>query len=248
MRLADIKGMVIGGKSVSRIATGGRVMWSKASEDVDDGVGLPSAYQAVAWIGNNPGTGNKAYLDLGFAFDTKARIEMGQYVHTLDTSYLFGAAEDDGKLRCMVTSPDSGNEQCILYGSTGSAYVPLTGTTLEQNAVNDLVFTLESGNLRSYNGTTDSEKTNTTQAAYTMTSHLYLLTQNYNGSPRFSGVSRVSYFRYYDKTDTLICDLVPCYRRVDGKVGMYDLVRRMFLVDASGGTKAFEKGDDVDWQ
>lgn len=240
MRLAGVKGIVIDRKSVARITCGGRVLWSKTAEEE---TGLPSMYQAVAWIGNDPANGVGSYIDLGFAFDEKARIELGQYVTTLNTAYIFGAAENSGKLRCMITSPDSGKENCILYGSNGSAYISLTGTTLEQNAVNDLVFTLESGNMRSYNGTTGVEKTNTTQAAYTMTGNLYLMSQNYNGSARFSGVSRVSYFRYYDKTDTLVCDLVPCYRKADGVVGMYDLVRKLFLENV--GTKSFEKGDDV---
>ena len=240
MRFADIKSISISGKSVAKISVGSKTIWSKEAEEES---GLPSSYQAVVWIGNDPANGVGAYIDLGFAFDTKARIEIGQYVTALDTAYLFGAAENSGKLRCMLTSPNAGKAESILYGSTGSTYISLAGATLAQNTVNDLVFTLESGNLRSYNSTTGSEKTNTTQAAYTMTNHLYLLSQNYNGSARFSGVSRVSYFRYYDKTDTLVCDLVPCYRKADGVVGMYDLVRKLFLENV--GTKSFEKGDDV---
>jgi hypothetical protein len=83
----------------------------------------------------------------------------------------------------------------------------------------------------------------TTQGEYTMTNNLYLFSQNYNGAPRFSGVIRVSYFKYYDKNDELICNLVPCYRKSDSVIGMYDLVRGIFLTNAGAGT--FTKGADV---
>lgn len=241
MRFAGVKNFTIDGKSVARITSGGKMLWSKPTEEEPD---FSKIYQAVEWIGNNANVGRKAYLNLGFAFDTKARIEMGQYIpDTLVTTYTFGAAENSGVLRCMLTSMDGGKANCILYGSTGSAYIALTGVDLATNAVNDLVLTLEPGKLQSQNTTTGSEKITTTQSEYTMSNNLYLFSQNYNGTARFSGITRIAYFRYYDKTDTLICDLVPCYRKSDAVIGMYDKVRKIFLTDA--GNSVFEKGNDI---
>jgi len=76
-----------------------------------------------------------------------------------------------------------------------------------------------------------------------MTSDLLLLAQYYNGTPRFAGLRRVYYFKYYDKDNSLICDLVPCYRKADGVIGMYDVVRRTFLTNVGSGS--FTKGADV---
>ena len=76
-----------------------------------------------------------------------------------------------------------------------------------------------------------------------MTSNLYLFAQNYNGSARFGYNRTIKAFQYYDKTDTLICDLVPCYRKSDGVIGMYDLARKTFLTNV--GTGNFTKGADV---
>lgn len=243
MDMSTVKGIAIGGKAVQQITCGGRVLWQVVEETTGR---LPAEYQETAWIGNDAAAGIKAFLDLGFAFDTKARIEMGQYIASdLASCYAFGAAEDSGKLRCMLLSPNAGKAECIAYGSNGTAYISAAGTTLTAGAFNDLEITLESGSLRVYNKTTDATVTNTEQAAYTMTNHLYLMSQNYNGAARFSGVARFSYFRYYDKTDTLICDLVPCYRKVDVVIGMYDLVRKLFLVDSGNSAKGFECGEDV---
>jgi hypothetical protein len=204
---------------------------------------IPNIYQEVEWIGSNGLDGNAAYINLGFAFDKKARIEMGQVVTTnLTTGYAFGAAENSGKLRCMLTSPNAEASNCIFYGSSGSAYIT-SQVTISANAINKFVFVLDLENLYVVNETTGSEKTNTTQGTYVMNNNLYLFAQNYNGAARFAGIIRIAYFKYYDKNGTLICDLVPCYRKSDGVIGMYDIIRDTFLVNA--GSDTFEKGTDV---
>lgn len=38
-------------------------------------------------------------------------------------------------------------------------------------------------------------------------------------------------------------NLVPCYRKSDGEIGMYDLVNGVFYTNSGSGT--FIKGDDV---
>lgn len=43
--------------------------------------------------------------------------------------------------------------------------------------------------------------------------------------------------------DTTTLDLVPCYRKSDGEIGMFDIVSKTFLTNAGTGT--FTKGADV---
>jgi hypothetical protein len=76
-----------------------------------------------------------------------------------------------------------------------------------------------------------------------MTDNLYLFAQNYKGSPRFGGERKISKFQYYDKSNALKCDLVPCYRKADGVIGMYDLVSGAFFTNAGSGS--FTKGANV---
>ena len=45
------------------------------------------------------------------------------------------------------------------------------------------------------------------------------------------------------KDDTIIADLVPCYRKADGEIGMYDIVSNTFFTNIGTGT--FTKGGNV---
>lgn len=237
----DLKTLVIPNGEVVKVTSGTTVLWEKVEEVLGR---IPREYQEVEWIAVE---GALCYIDLGFAFDTKARIEMTHHIYPVSiqsasTGYIFGATENSGKLRCLLTSPNNRATSCLFYGSTGSAYKSIT-VPLQHDAINEFVFTLEPGKLYGENKTIGGSKTDTSQGTYTMTNHLYLFAQNYNGTARQAGYNKISVFKYYDKNDTLICDLVPCYRKSDGIIGMYDLVRETFFTKL--GTGAFKKGADV---
>ena len=229
---AGVKSITIPEGSVKKITAKGVVLWEKVME------GLPSIYQEVEWVQAASGVG--AYLDLGFCFDKAASMEIGAYNYAADTQ-IFGAAENTGKLRCMMNLPYTTNGIASFYGSTGSAY--LNKTYAMNSGKNEFEFSLKKGELRIKRKDSDTIGIATTQGEYTMTSHLLLFAQNYNGTPRYAGTRRVYYFKYYDKDNTLICDLIPCYRKSDGVIGMYDVVRKIFLTNA--GTGSFTKGADV---
>lgn len=61
-----------------------------------------------------------------------------------------------------------------------------------------------------------------------------------NGNSVFSG--RLYYF-YFNQDGTDVFNMVPCYRKSDNEIGMYDLVSKTFYANA--GTGAFTKGSDV---
>lgn len=195
-------------------------------------------YQEVEWICALNGA--NAYIDLGFAFDTKARVEMSQYIYSNTNTYIFGAAENSGTLRCMLSAPYS--SKLSLYGSNGTSYIGVQSVSYV-DGLNEYEMIFESGNLKLTNKTNGGTASLTTQGTYSMTNNLYLLGQNYNGTARFGGERKIGYFRYYDKNDILICDLIPCFRRSDGEIGMYDKVRNIFLTNA--GNTSFTKGANV---
>ena len=57
-----------------------------------------------------------------------------------------------------------------------------------------------------------------------------------------NGTLRIYEFKYY-RNGAAICSLVPCYRKSDNVIGMYDLVTNTFFTNAGTGT--FEKGNNV---
>lgn len=239
MDFSKIKEIVIPEGKVKKIMAAGKVIWQK----VMDKSGLPSEYQEVEYIKADSTVG--AYINLGFTFDTAATVKIGLYLSSNFTAaYPFGAAENSGTYRFMITSPYDGGAYIYGYGSTGSTYQACRATGTK-DSLNEVEYTLGSGKVSVSAKPSGSSVSNTT-VAYTMTSDMYLFAQNYNGTIRYGGERQIHYFQYYDKSGTLICDLVPCYRKSDRVIGMYDIVRKIFLTNTGSGS--FTKGADVSYK
>lgn len=200
---------------------------------------IPREYQEVEWIQAWHSSG--AYIDLGFTFDTACEIEIGFRLIGTAAGYLFGAAESSGTLRCQISAP-YGEGNIYAYGSTGTSYNTVSTTAVcadgeaIKGEINEVTFKLEKGKISLHNKTTGASNTYASQGEYKMSSNLYLLGQNYNGTPRFGRARTVSKFKYYDKNGDLICNLIPCYRKSDMEVGMYDVVRKIFLTNVGSGS------------
>lgn len=235
---SNLEKLTIPEGEVVKITAGGVTLWEQTGS-------LPSAYQRVEWVraeASYASGNNGSYIKLGFTFDTAARFKIGFYAESTTPTYLFGAAENSGTLRCMISAPYGGGMNGTLYGSNG---IQFNGYEIGLvSGFNEWECTLKKGLIRGYNLTTDKTVSYTSQGSYTMTNELYLLGQNYNGTPRFGGARQVSYFEYYDKNDELICSLTPCYRKSDGVIGMYDTVRKLFLTNAGSGS--FTKGAEIE--
>ena len=228
-----VKAITIPEGSVKKITSNGVVLWEKVMGRI------PSEYQEVDYIKNQLSSATSgSYINLGFSFDTACTFYINFVPSTSSASYIFGAAENSGKLRCMITDQTANT---LLYGSSGSAYISVG--TAKYNAEKSLKCEMKKGLIKITDLLKDGSAQGTSQGAYTMTSNLFLFAQNYNGAGRMANATQLKSFSYYDKNDTLICDLVPCYRKSDGVIGMYDIVRKTFLTNA--GAMAFTKGADV---
>lgn len=241
-QLLNCKHLTIPEGNVKKITSNGQPIWYDYSNF--------NGYQPVEWICAAKDVA--AYIDLGFAFDTAATIYIEQWLDNApqwltsnEETYVFGAADSTGVYRCMLTSP--GNQYgSFTYGSNGSTYLNVF-TKCFYAGKNRIQITQKAGACYFENLDTGEVSNNqTTNIAFTMTDNLYLFAQNYKGVARFNkslGHERkIGRFSYYDKDDTLICDLYPCYHKFTGVIGMYDRVRNIFLTNI--GTGSFTKGDD----
>ena len=230
---SDVTNISINAKNAKTISrkSDGMVLWGSPAR-------LPGAYQEVEFIRADTGIG--AYINLGFAFDTAATIKIGMYMSSDEAAtYPFGAAENSGVSRCMISAPYIG--AAYFYAYAGSTYQSGTVEYVKES-LNEFVYTLGLTNVSMVNNTNGSTRTNTCVATE-MTSDLYLFAQNYNGSLRYGGARQIHYFKYFDKEGNRICDLVPCYRKSDGVIGMYDIAAQKFFTNVGGGY--FTKGADV---
>ena len=78
----------------------------------------------------------------------------------------------------------------------------------------------------------------TEQNSFSPNTTMYIMALNRSGESR-KGEFRLYDFKIWDN-DTLVRDLVPCYRVSDGEIGMYDKVNKVFYENAGTGT--FIKG------
>ena len=89
----------------------------------------------------------------------------------------------------------------------------------------------------------DTEKAITTYSSFTTPSNAYI----FNASGTYpAGYVNASTKLYYCKIwngTTLIRDYVPCYRKSDDVIGLYDLENNVFYTNA--GTDDFTKGNDI---
>lgn len=215
---SKVKAVKIPEGDCKRVAINGTIVWEKS--------GLPSEYQRVEYIES---TGTQ-YIDTT--------------IHPVLSDGLFAKFQFiSGNLSNY--RPFGAYSPGVAIDSTGGLriWTQSTSTINPANKITDgNVHTIQC----SEDGTWDYDgetvliaKPIQNQAKRTIT----LFKANYtNGVMYGEGTSRMYDFQYF-RNGEVICSLVPCYRKSDGEIGMYDLVNGVFYTNSGSGT--FIKGEDV---
>lgn len=95
--------------------------------------------------------------------------------------------------------------------------------------------------LKNITGNTRHTYTNNIIANLDGSATNFYLFRRRNNASAFSG--KIFAFWAKDNNGNFIANYVPCYRKSDGVIGMYDTVSRSFFTSANSGT--FTKGADV---
>jgi hypothetical protein len=137
MDYTNLKSLTIPEGKVAKILRNGQIIWKSEK--------LPEEYQELEWICAENGAGT--YINLGFAFDTAAKIYMDLWIDTLEVgAYPFGAVENSGALRCCLSAPYSG--RAVQYGSNGTAFIDASKAGNLALGKNELVMTYQKGLLK----------------------------------------------------------------------------------------------------
>jgi len=197
---------------------------------------LPSEYQEVEWIGSS-GT---QYIDSGILRQVETKIQLKicpQTNSTIDNTYI------------GVRDSSSGNGCLNLIGQYYSRFSFVhQGTTLinggeliQYNRIYDIEGYFGSNNsyLKVDNVKIYDENV---VKSYTGNRTYYLFARNSNGTVVFNSYIRLSYCKMFIN-DILARDFIPCYRKSDNEIGMYDLVNGVFYTNQGTGT--FTKDADV---
>ena len=199
---------------------------------------LPDAYQEVEYIQS---TGEQ-WIDTGCKFTTdnvavdfKVSIDIND-VHDLT---FFGSHDANYNYDCAIYhANDYGTGVFRHWIGSSKNLLPL----IYADGVNDVKLSIKNGLYTcSLNGVTSA-------AEYTGScvtgENIYLF-----GLHRFDTIiERAHGYKLYSfkitDNDILVRDYVPCYRKSDNTIGLYDLVTKEFFIN--NGEGVFLKGNDVD--
>lgn len=193
--------------------------------------GLPSAYQQVEWIEANTGP----MIDTNKYAKLTTKIECGmQRMDNGSSGYpsFFGCLNP----AILFSIQGTGTHAYITFGNSGEKVI---NDAAMRGSIHDIVV-----------DNTHTAIDGVTKITYAATAlvedpsvHIGVFGRYKGGDDPYAAIwARCSYFKIFEG-DSLVCDLVPCYRKSDNEIGMYDLVQKAFRTNV--GTGAFTKGADV---
>lgn len=191
---------------------------------------LPSAYQELEYIES---TGTQ-YIDTalegkdGYTFETK--VVFTGFPNSY--SYLAGFGTTSTNRIYFTRVQQSGYYDGWTYN--GANKLNITATTNVQYEYKSI---MKNGEQKLYrdNVLIGSGSTSGT-ASY---GNIWLFTSNYNGNNNGACACKM-YYAKFTYNNAVVRDFVPCYRKSDNVIGMYDTVSGVFYTNAGTGT--FIKG------
>ena len=185
---------------------------------------------------------NGAYIDLGITYDQGCTCELN-LIYNGGTD-IWGVFQKDLKRARLFASYKNSFAFNIGYNVTHVSWTYSDSLTAGESYI--LKVTAKTNNVKIENLTTGHVETISVAPEiinYTCTENMYLLSEHYKGTPLTSGIRTVKSFKYWDKDDNLLRDMIPCYRKSDNVIGMFDKVSQTFFTNAGTGT--FTKGNNV---
>ena len=192
---------------------------------------LPSEYQEVEWIGAS-GT---QYIDTGIIVTDYSRWELEFAINgTFWVNTGHGATTGAYNNQYIFVQINGRSNFQIAYASETKT----TTTPYDENVKHTAI--IDAKNL---SGKFDYEDfTFSNRITITPIRSIFLFGKNFT-SGMSGGARHNIYSSKIYENDVLIQDLVPCYRKSDDVIGMYDTVTQTFFTNQGTGT--FTKGQDV---
>ena len=202
---------------------------------------LPTEYQEVEWIWRN---GNN-YIDTWWIpkISTNFEVQIWYKISTSWQRYWIISNYNDTSW-CLSVEVNNGssvtNNKVRLFYRASSDYNLYSSNTMNASSFNDIKITSN----WSWTLGIDLNWTSTTWTtswSYANAS-AYLFIDRQLRWTTFSNNSFISYCKIYENW-TLVRNFIPCYRKSDSVIGLYDLVNNQFYTNSWTGT--FSKWSDV---
>lgn len=194
-------------------------------------IGLPVGYQQVEYIES---TGTQ-YIDTGINTNTTT----SRYETKINPSLVSGTIGIFGTRDYSSATPSSMNVFIIdgIFRLDWLSGKVTTGVRISSNTEYAISITRGLATINNVNYT--SGDTTSKDGSYTF----YVGSFNNAGSVYSKGFSGKIYYSKLYNNNILVFDGVPCYRKSDNEIGMYDLVSNTFFTNAGTGT--FTAGTEI---
>jgi len=201
-------------------------------EEIEYGdIKVPSAYQEVEYIESS---GTQAINSAYSLLSSNLKIETTIFTPSMPSS--------EQRVVDNIPSIDSKRFNLGLY--SGYVFGFNAGNSSVISATYSGEQTLDITMVYDYASSTKTLTVNgsSTSSAYQSEINSALNIWVFGGDPGARFVGKLYFCKLYDN-GTLVRDFVPCYRKADGEIGLYDAVNDVFYTNQGTGT--FAKGADV---
>ena len=206
---------------------------------------LPSEYQEVEYIENEKGS-KFSYINTGVIPNSNTGIDLVyQAMDVTNSQYILGTREST--INYAMNGSQSRDDWDIRFNGT-PIYSNVARTTDKWQSkitMTNGTGTWEITNLDVGTSKTISISNKTVTATLPLGLFCYNATTETTTRTYVHNDLRVYSCKIYDG-ETLIRDFIPCYRKSDEVIGMYDLVNNVFYTNVSNGE--FTKGSNIPTQ
>lgn len=197
---------------------------------------LPPEYQQIEYTANTDGA---QYIEYPFIpdYDKGWKFEIGFNPTDTTTRYALTANYNVGSYQ--VSLELRANAKARLWCNSGSKDMD-SSNSFVANQLNEASFSYYSGICTIVlNGVTTTSSA--TVSGICSSTSMYMFLDKAKRTSTFPKSIKIYYLRVYDGTD-LVFNLIPCYRKSDNVIGMYDIVNKVFY--SNSGTGNFTKGNN----
>lgn len=225
MDFSQVKAIKIPEGDVKKIMQGETVLWNR----------LPAEYQAVEYV-QSSGT---QYIKTGYMpnQDTVVIATFAPTVADASNGSVFGARRAYGSVEYRLHLPTPYEDHNYISSFFGDQIYGYQDGNYYDWEVGG-VYTAKFGKSVYIDGVLQHTFDN---ATFTSQYALYLFAFNTSGTAS-GGKNRIYSCQIFDN-GTLVRDFIPCYRKSDSVIGMYDIVNDVFYTNSGTGT--FTKGADA---
>lgn len=197
---------------------------------------LPPEYQQTEYTANTNGA---QYIEYPFVpnYNKGWKFEIGFNPTDTTTRYALTANYNVGSYQ--VSLELRANAKARLWCNSGSKDMDSSNSFIA-NQLNNATFSYYSGVCTIVlNGVTTTSSA--TVSGICSSTSMYMFLDKAKRTSTFPKPIKIYYLRVYDGTD-LVFNLIPCYRKSDNVIGMYDIVNKVFY--SNSGTGNFTKGNN----